>query len=70
MGIWIDTDMGFDDIAAIMVAAHAGSASTAFRWSSATRLSSMFAAMQPARPPLSSGRSQSTPDALHRCWLK
>lgn len=24
MGIWIDTDMGFDDIAAIMVAAHAG----------------------------------------------
>ncbi|MCC2611622.1 nucleoside hydrolase [Neorhizobium sp. Rsf11] len=24
MGIWIDTDMGFDDIAAIMIAAHAG----------------------------------------------
>lgn len=24
MGIWIDTDMGFDDIAAVMVAAHAG----------------------------------------------
>lgn len=24
MGIWIDTDMGFDDIAAIMVVAHAG----------------------------------------------
>src|SRR6218665_1786990 len=24
MGIWIDTDMGFDDIAAIMGAAHAG----------------------------------------------
>lgn len=24
MGIWIDADMGFDDIAAIMVAAHAG----------------------------------------------
>ncbi len=24
MGIWIDTDMGFDDVAAIMVAAHAG----------------------------------------------
>ncbi len=24
MGIWIDTDMGFDDIAAIMAAAHAG----------------------------------------------
>jgi len=24
MGIWIDTDMGFDDIAAIMVATHAG----------------------------------------------
>ncbi|TWF52120.1 nucleoside hydrolase [Neorhizobium alkalisoli] len=24
MGVWIDTDMGFDDIAAIMVVAHAG----------------------------------------------
>jgi len=24
MGIWIDTDMGFDDIAAVMVVAHAG----------------------------------------------
>lgn len=24
MGIWIDTDMGFDDVVAIMVAAHAG----------------------------------------------
>jgi inosine-uridine nucleoside N-ribohydrolase len=26
MGIWIDTDMGFDDLAAIMVAAHEGKA--------------------------------------------
>ena len=24
MGVWIDTDMGFDDLAAIMVVAHGG----------------------------------------------
>ena len=24
MGVWIDTDMGFDDIAAVLVVLHAG----------------------------------------------